>query len=101
VIARSLLRRSRKWIVTVTFNWYTASAKKGNHTITATADSGNVVLKATKVNHTGALQSAFRAKNLSKRHCLTETTAARPERHLYTANVPVAVGRIDVSRLQM
>src|SRR5438477_9846926 len=38
--------------VTVTFNWYTASAKKGTHTITATADSGNVVAESNEGNNT-------------------------------------------------
>jgi len=38
--------------VTVTFNWYTASAKKGNHTITATADSTNVVAESNENNNT-------------------------------------------------
>ena len=38
--------------VTVTFNWYTASAKKGTHTITATADSGKVVAESNENNNT-------------------------------------------------
>ena len=38
--------------VTVTFSWYTASAKKGTHTITATADSGNVVAESNEGNNT-------------------------------------------------
>jgi len=38
--------------VTVTFNWFTASAKKGTHTITATADSGNVVTESNESNNT-------------------------------------------------
>jgi len=38
--------------VTVTFNWYTASAKKGTHTITATADSGNVLAESNEGNNT-------------------------------------------------
>src|SRR6266436_5209710 len=41
--------------VTVTFNWYTASAKKGNHTITATADSGNVVAESNEGNNTRSI----------------------------------------------
>jgi PKD repeat protein len=38
--------------VTVTFNWYTASAKKGNHTITTTADSAKVVAESNENNNT-------------------------------------------------
>ena len=41
--------------VNVTFNWYTASAKKGNHTITATADSGNVVAESNESNNSKSI----------------------------------------------
>jgi len=41
--------------VNVLFNWYTASAKKGNHTITAIADQPNTVLESNEANNTRSI----------------------------------------------
>ncbi len=40
--------------VPVTFNWFTASAKKGNHTITATADQPSAVVESNETNNSNS-----------------------------------------------
>jgi len=40
---------------TVSVNWYTASAKKGQHTIKATADKNNVVAESNESNNTATV----------------------------------------------